>query len=76
MCSSSSRGRPATGLRNAAPVNITLAQSTVTIYEPDGTRARRRGIVGKFGLFVDPRTLRETGTYTMVVGGGGDAVVR
>ena len=54
--------------------DVTLAQSTVTIYEPDGTRLGAEAFVGKFGLFVDPRTLPESGTYTMVVDPYRDAV--
>ena len=54
--------------------DVTLAQSTVTIYEPDGTRLGAEAFVGKFGLFVDPRTLPESGTYTMIVDPYRDAV--
>ena len=54
--------------------DVTLAQSTVTMYEPDGTRLGATSFVGKSGLFVDGRELPESGTYTIVVDPYGDAV--
>lgn len=54
--------------------DVTLAQSTVTMYAPDGTRFGATAFVGTSGLFVDAKTLPETGTYSIVVDPYGDAV--
>ncbi len=54
--------------------DVTLAQSTVTMYEPDGTRFGATAYVGKSGVFVDTRTLPESGTYSIVVDPYADAV--
>jgi len=54
--------------------DVTLAQSTVTMYEPDGTRLGATSFVGKSGFFVDAKTLPEGGTYTIVVDPYADAV--
>lgn len=54
--------------------DVTLAQSTVTIYEPDGTRLGATSFVGRSGLFVDARALAESGTYAIVVDPYADAV--
>lgn len=42
--------------------DVTLAQSTVTMYAPDGARFGAVAYVGKSGLFVDAKTLPASGT--------------
>ncbi len=54
--------------------DVTLAQSTVTMYAPDGTRFGATAFVGTSGLFVDAKTLPESGTYSILVDPYGDAV--
>ena len=53
---------------------MTLAQATVTIYDPDGGRLGATAYVTKSGLFVDARTLPESGAYSIVVDPYSDAV--
>ena len=54
--------------------DVTLAQATVTIYDPDGGRLGATAYVTKSGLFVDARTLPESGAYSIVVDPYSDAV--
>ncbi|HJV30448.1 MAG TPA: S8 family peptidase, partial [Gaiellaceae bacterium] len=47
--------------------DVTIAQSTVTIYQPVGTQLGATAFVGKAGAFIDARTLPVGGRYTIVV---------
>ena len=54
--------------------DVTLAQSTVTLYKPDGSQFGATSFVGKSGHFVDAKTLPDSGTYSIVVDPYSDAV--
>jgi hypothetical protein len=54
--------------------DVTLAQSTVTMYHPDGSRFGVVTYVGKSPMFVDARTLPVSGRYTIVVDPAADSV--
>ncbi len=47
--------------------DVTIAQSTVTMYQPDGAQLGATAFVGKSGAFIDAKTLPVSGRYTIVV---------
>jgi uncharacterized protein YhfF len=53
--------------------DVTFAQSTVTMYDPDGTRLGTTAYLLRSDLFVDSKTLPKSGTYTIVVDPWADA---
>jgi len=57
----------AAGQRISMAIASTATQANVSILNPDGTKLVSPVLVSSAGAFIDPRTLAQTGTYTIVV---------